>query len=201
MIHSQQNRAASRRAMGNRAVNERVLGIFPTQTEAAVAFDQLVLSGFPVQKVFLVGEDFINAEAWDINWLYELVAKVRRGAIAGTPLDLKQGLIVGSLAGSTIGLLLGLSILMLSHASHAGQVYTIALLCLSMGICTVFVGLAGALIGLHFSTRQAQEDARRLTKGDLLLVVKGTEAEITCAERVLHASADDRRLPVNVSHL
>ncbi|NJQ98376.1 MAG: hypothetical protein HC784_13830 [Hydrococcus sp. CSU_1_8] len=115
----------------------------------------------------------------------ELVDKARAGEIAGTPIELKKGLILGFAIGGAIGLLLGLIILALPGLEHSILTSAISFILLMSVIWAAFGGIIGSLIGIKLSTQHSKEIARRVSKGALLLVVEGTDSEITCAKRIV----------------
>jgi hypothetical protein len=161
------------------------IGIFSTREEAGCALDRIVFSGFPIAKVFLVSEDWIDVKGHNYTWMRELVDKARAGEITGTPAEMKKGLIVGFASGGAIGLLLGLTILALPGLEQSILTSAISFILLISVIWAAIGGVIGSLIGIILSTQRSQEIARRVSKGELLLVVEGTDSEITSAKRIV----------------
>jgi uncharacterized membrane protein len=165
------------------------IGIFSTREEAGSALDRIVFSGFPIAKVFLVSEDWIDIKSHNYTWLRELVDKARAGTITGTPAEMKKGLLVGFAIGGATGLLLGLTILALPGLEKSILNSAIFFLFLISGIWAAIGGVIGSLIGLILSTQHSKEIARRVSKGELLLVIEGMDSEVTCAKRIAKTQA------------
>ncbi len=150
-----------------------VIGIYPSGDTAAKAFDHLILSGFSLNKVFLVGQ----------NGTQRLQSQ--RGEITGTATGLKKGLFLGNILGGTTGLLLGLGILALPGVGQVALVNAIAFTLLSGGVCTAAGGIIGVLIGLGLTSTQATQYAQRVSLGQFLLILEGTKEEIFRAQQLL----------------
>ncbi|MCU0535438.1 MAG: hypothetical protein MUD14_16235 [Hydrococcus sp. Prado102] len=162
------------------------IDIFSNREEAGRALDRIVFSGFPIAKVFLVSEDWIDVKGHSYTWMRELVDKARAGEITGTPVELKKGLIMGFAIGGAMGLLLGLIILALPGLEKSILTSAISFILLISVIWAAIGGIIGSLIGIILSTQRSQEIARRVSKGELLLVVEGTDSEITSAKRFVN---------------
>lgn len=163
--------------------HRRAIAVFPARDLAANAFDQLVLSGFPLAKLFLLGA--ASGDDRNNGTSAPQAAPTQRGAITGTATGLKKGLVLGNVMGGTAGLLLGVGLLALPGIGHVVLTSAIALTLISTGACTAAGGLIGALIGLGLTTEQAKAYATQIAEGKSLLVVEGTTQEIFRAERIL----------------
>lgn len=170
--------------------HRQVVGIFSSRETAGVALDQIVLSGFPIAQVFLLGQggsDFLETSSttglsatnfstnFSNNW----------GKITGTATGLKKGMVLGNLVGGTSGLLLGAGLIVLPGVGQLMLFSAIAFILLSGGICTVAGGLAGALIGLGVTSEQAKAYGQKISEGSFLLIVEGTNADIGRARHLL----------------
>jgi len=164
----------------------RTIGTFSNPESAARALDRLILAGFPLANIFLIGKDFAT---WEQNGKVvqgcQLVNQVQPGAIAGTALGLTKGLVAGNVLGGAAGVLLGLGLLALPGVGQVALGSAVVFTLLSGGICTAAGGMIGALIGLGMTETQAREYSQQVAKGYYLIVVSGTDREIRCAERLL----------------
>jgi len=150
-----------------------VIGVYPSSDTAAIAFDHLILAGFSLNKVFLVGQDGTQRPQPHI------------GEITGTATGFKKGLFLGNVLGGTTGLLLGLGILALPGVGQIALMNAIAFTLLSGGVCTAAGGIIGVLIGLGLTSTQATEYAQRVSLGQFLLIMEGTQEEIFRAQQLL----------------
>ena len=154
-----------------------VIGTFPSREVAGLALDQLILSGFPVAQVFLLGHDSKPQNSW--------VPSHSFGAVTGTATGLKKGMILGNFVGGTTGLLLGVGLMALPGVGQLMLSSAIAFVLLSGGICTAAGGLTGALIGLGLTSEQAKKCGQQVSNGSFLIVVEGTEQNIDRARHLL----------------
>ena len=159
-----------------------VIATFSNRAAAGLALDQLLLSGFPVAQVFLLGPGLQHPDASDLP-------SHSFGTVTGTATGLKKGMLLGNLFGGTTGMLLGAGLLALPGVGQLVLSSTIAFVLLSGGICTAVGGLAGALIGLGFTSKQAEEYSQQVSKGSFLLVIEGTEQHIARARYLLRQFA------------
>jgi len=168
----------------------RIIGTFSSIEAAGQGLDRLVFAGFPLARVFLIGNDLTT---WQANGKalqgIQLVDQAQAGAIRGTGWGLAKGLVAGNLAGGATGILLGLGILALPGVGHIALTSAIGFTMLSGGICTAAGGLIGGLIGLGLTENQVNDYNQQLSNGNYLLVVNGTRREIQVAERILGAQS------------
>lgn len=163
--------------------HRQVIGTFSSREAAGLAFDRLIISGFPLAQVFLVGQDAgeecqNSLEFPSQSW----------GTVQGTATGLKKGIVVGNLVGGTSGLLLGFGLMALPGVGQLLLSSAIAFTVLSTGICTAAGGLSGALIGLGITSKQAKEYEQQISRGSFLLIVEGTAREIERAKCLLKKS-------------
>ena len=169
--------------------HSRVIGVFPDREAAGQALDQLVLSGFLLKQVFLVGKDLaLNEQFVDALTMSALINQVRADAISGIATGLRNGFAIGKVSGGFIGLLLGLGILALLGVNQIALTPAVGFTLICGGICTAVGGIIGALIGLRITKKQVREYGERIARGDYLLIVKGTKDEIEQAKRILNTS-------------
>jgi hypothetical protein len=162
--------------------HRQVVGIFSSREAAGVALDRIVLSGFPIAQVFLLGQG--GSDSLETSSTAEL-SSANFGNITGTATGLKKGMVLGNLLGGTTGLLLGAGLIALPGVGQLMLSSAIAFMILSGGICTAAGGLAGALIGLGVTSEQAKAYSQKVSEGSFLIVVEGTTAEIKRARHLL----------------
>jgi len=166
------------------AQRQQVIKTFSTREAAGEALYHLILLGFPLSQVFLLGngaERNLQPNA--------LPAKVY-GTVTGTVTGLKQGMLRGNLVGAVIGLMLGAALTNLPNVGHLTILETITFVLLSGGVCTAAGGLIGSLIGLGRTTAQAKTFSQQTAKGNILLIVEGTAQNIDLARKLLQRSID-----------
>jgi hypothetical protein len=161
----------------------QVIKTFSTREAAGKALDHLVISGFPIAQVFLLGhgcEENLNSSALPSN---------AYGTVTGTATGLKQGMILGNLMGGTTGLLLGAGLIALPGVGQLALSGAIGFVLLSGGVCTAAGGLMGALIGLGLTSEQAKAQSEQISSGSVLLLIEGTGQDIDLARHLLQKPA------------
>lgn len=162
---------------------KRAVGVFSSSQQAEQALNELRHSGFPMHQVSIVARDTAeqnkNIAGVDVkNSTENQTGKAATvGAIAGGT--------VGGIVG-LIGALSALAIPGIGPVVAGGAVASIlgdALIGGAVGAATG--GITGALMGLGVPEERAKIYHSRVSQGDYLVLVEGTEAEITTAETVL----------------
>lgn len=164
---------------------KRAVGTFRTRQAAEQALTDLRSSGFPMDRVSIVGKDtdrskkFMGADVRDHHG-----NKADDGA--------KAGAVTGGTVGGVTGLLVGLGLLAIPGIGPvmlAGAAGTALATALSGGaIGAVAGGLGGALVGLGIPEREAKDYGDRVSRGEYLVVVDGSAEEIAQAEAGLRRS-------------
>ncbi|MGA7934164.1 MAG: hypothetical protein WCA35_11505 [Kovacikia sp.] len=168
--------------------SSRAIATFSRLEEAGQALDQLVISGFPLARVFLVGQDLSACEQnGKAVQLVQIGNSTHPGTMFGTALGLTKGIIFGNIIGGTTGLLLGLGILALPGIGQIALSSAVIFTLMSGGVCTAAGGVIGALVGLGLSEKLARDYSEQISQGNYLLIVNSTKREIACAERILSA--------------
>jgi hypothetical protein len=165
--------------------HRQVIGIFSSREAAGVALDRLLLSGFPIAQVFLIGKD--GDESYQ-NLVPSQLPSNDFGTITGTATGLKKGMALGNAIGGTTGLILGAGLIALPGVGQLMLSSAIAFILLSGAICTAAGGLTGALIGLGLTSEQAKAYSQKVSQGSFLLIVEGTAKEIERAIYLLKES-------------
>jgi hypothetical protein len=165
------------------AQQRQVIKTFSTREAAGEALYHLVLLGFPIAQVFLLGHG-----CEENPHSIELPSDVY-GTVTGTATGLKQGMLLGNLVGGATGLLLGAGLLALPSVGQLALSGAIAFVLLSGGVCTAAGGLMGSLIGLGLTSEQAEVFSQQTARGSVLLLVEGTAQDIDLARHLLQKSA------------
>lgn len=158
----------------------QVIRQFSSREAAGEALDKLVLAGFPIAQLFLLGESWQETPSHVSH-----LPPDAYGTVTGTASGLKKGLLLGNLAGGATGLLLGAGLIVLPGVGQLALSTAITFVLLSGGICTAAGGLTGALIGLGLTSEQAKTYHQQIARGCCLLIVEGTSQDIERAQRHL----------------
>jgi hypothetical protein len=164
--------------------HRQVIGTFSSREAAGLAFDRLIISGFPLAQVFLLGQGCDYDSRQDGLKL----PPDSIGTVTGTATGLKKGMVIGNLVGGTSGLLLGFGLMALPGVGQLMLSWAIAFTLLSTGIGTAAGGVSGALIGLGITSEQAKEYHQQISRGSFLLIVAGSTPEIARAQYLLKKS-------------
>ena len=164
-------------------LNKRAVGVFPSRRDAEQALNQLRNAGFSMDKVSVVAKD---ADREDDLAGASMSDRVGNKADEGAGYGAATG---GTLGGIT-GLLVGLGALAIPGIGPvmlAGAAATTIATTVSGGVIgAVAGGLIGALIGLGIPEERARVYSDRVSRGDYLVIVDGTEDEVRRAEATLH---------------
>ncbi len=166
----------------------RSVGVFPTRRAAEQALHDLRDSGFPMDHVSIVTRDadrhdeIAGANVHDPSDTRGVGNEADEGGTIGA--------VTGGALGGLTGLLVGLGTLAIPGIGPvmlAGATATAIATTLAGGaIGAVTGGLLGALIGLGIPEERARVYNDRVARGEYLVIVDGTDAEINQAERILH---------------
>ncbi len=168
-------------------VNSQVkyaVGVFSSRQEAEQALNQLNHSGFPMGKVSVIARDAARQD--DIAGV-DVSDRVGNKADEGAA----SGALTGGTLGGITGLLVGVGALAIPGVGPvvlAGEVATaIATTLAGTAIGAAAGGLLGALIGLGIPEERAKVYSDRVSKGDYLVIIKGTDDDIARAEAILNS--------------
>jgi uncharacterized membrane protein len=155
----------------------RAVGTFPNRREAEKALHELKNSGFLMDKVSIIAKDADNERDIadvEVEDKEKFGNKADEGATAGA--------VTGGLTGGLTGLLVGLGALAIPGIGPimlAGAEATALATTLAGGAIGAAAGsLLGALVGLGIPEERAKVYNDRVSSGEYLVVVNGTEAEI-----------------------
>ncbi|WP_013320246.1 general stress protein [Gloeothece verrucosa] len=162
--------------------HRRAVGIFPTRNDAEVALHELRDSGFPMDRVSVVVRD---ADKHDDIAGADVSDNVGNKADDGA----KTGALTGGALGGLTGLLVGLGALAIPGIGPvmlAGATATTIATTISGGLIgAVSGGIIGALIGLGIPEERARVYNERVSRGQYLVIVDGSDDEIARAEAIL----------------
>ncbi len=165
----------------------RAIAVLPSLEAIGQAVDQLVLSGFPLAQIFLLGKDRpqfrLGKESTTII-IRELLHQATLETVIGSGTNLRRGMLVGNMAGGMTGLLLGLGLITVPGINVLGS--AIACLLSVTGITSLVGGILGAIVGRGFTTRQVKDYTAQVFQDNYLLVISGSAAEIFQAEHILY---------------
>lgn len=166
--------------------NRRAVGVFDSRQAAENALHELRDAGFVMSHVSIVAKDTNGLDRSD-----------RIGDTQVQDLDdetlvdegAKTGAATGGTVGGLTGLLVGLGALAIPGVGPvmlAGAAATAIATTLAGGAIGAAAGsLVGGLIGLGIPEDRAQVYYDRVVRGDYMVIVDGSEAEIRQAEMVL----------------
>jgi hypothetical protein len=160
----------------------RAVGVFPSRGTAEAALDQLRNAGFSMRKVSVVAKDADQSETMAGA---EVTNRVGNKADEGAATGAVTGGAVGGLGGLLVGLgalaIPGIGPVMLAGATATALATTFS----GAAIGAAAGGLIGALVGLGIPEERARYYNDRISQGDYLVIVDGTEADLREAEAVL----------------
>lgn len=163
--------------------NKRAVGVFPHRRDAEAAIHDLNQTGFPMRQISLVGR---NTDP-DAQFAGLDVSDRPTGNQADE--GAKAGAATGGVLGGLGGLLVGLGAIAIPGVGPviAGGALATALATAAAGgaIGAAAGGLTGALVGLGIPDDQARHYNDRVSRGDYLVMVEGTEDEVRRAEAIL----------------
>ncbi|HLO84291.1 MAG TPA: general stress protein [Nostocaceae cyanobacterium] len=164
-------------------VHKRAVGVFPRRSDAEEALHELRNSGFPMDRVSIIARDVDQGENIAGTKVQE---KVGNKADEGATVGAVSGGALGGLTGLLVGLgtlaLPGIGPIMLAGATATALATTLA----GAGIGAVTGGLIGGLIGLGIPEERARVYHDRVQRGEYLVIIDGTDAEIAQAQAILH---------------
>jgi hypothetical protein len=160
-------------------VRKRAVGVFPRRADTENALEELKNSGFAMDRVSVIVQDANPDDSISGTQVKEQVGdKSDQGAKLGA----LSGVTLGGLTGLLVGLgtlaIPGVGPIMLTGATATTLATTLA----GASIGAVAGSLLGGLIGLGIPEERARVYNERVEKGHYLVIIDGTDAEITEAE-------------------
>ena len=160
--------------------HKRAVGVFPNYRDTELALRELQSAGFPMNKVSVVGENLDRGEIAGAETSKSTDEKVGGGAKAGAT----AGIVTGGLIG-LLGSIGALAIPGVGPVMAGGAIATLlADTAVGGAIGAAAGGLVGGLVGLGVPENKAQAYSDRISRGEYLVFVEGTDAEIATAEGI-----------------
>lgn len=162
--------------------NKRAIGAFPHRRDAEAALTDLRDAGFPMHNVSIIGKNTGgNGQIAGVVNKLDTGNKADEGA--------KAGAVTGGALGGLGGLLVGLGALAIPGVGPVllgGAAATALATALTGGaIGAAAGGVVGGLAGLGIPEDRARVYSDRLNRGDYLVMVDGSDADIRQAEAIL----------------
>ncbi len=164
---------------------KRSVGLFYSRDEAEAALRALKDDGFDMNRVNVIAKDADQvSQSAGLDTAYDEGNNAAEGAGAGAS--------SGAVLGGITGLLVGLGTLAIPGVGPiivAGEAATtIATTLAGAGIGAAAGGIIGGLVGLGIPEDKAKIYSDRVGSGSYLVMVNGTNDDISRAERILHNS-------------
>ncbi len=162
--------------------HRRAAGVFSSLNNAERAVTELKNAGFDMSRVSVIVKDTDRISD---------VAGVDTQKNVGNQADeaAAAGAVTGGILGGITGLFVGLGTLAIPGVGPillAGELATtLATTAAGAGIGAAAGGLLGALVGLGIPEERARVYSDRISSGDYLVIVEGTDEEIRRAESIL----------------
>ena len=164
--------------------HKRAIGIFSSRQDAEVAIQELKNSKFPMDKVSVIGRNIEQQEEKIVTETSDSNDKnTDGGAVTGAVAGGVLGGFSGLLAGLVTLAIPGIGPIVLAGAGVATLVSTLA----GGAIGAATGSLIAGLMSLEISEEQAKVYSERVSRGEYLVIVDGTEAEISSAEGILRS--------------
>lgn len=171
-------------------LQQRAVGTFSNHETTEIALHELKNHGFMMEQVSVVGRDVYHyPEFTGVNTSDRLVDTTNLDTDENKAEDTaKDGAIAGSTIGGFTGLLVGLGALAIPGVGPvmlAGAAATAIASAISGGVIGAAAGgLTGGLVGLGIPEDRAKFYDDRIAKGDYLVMVEGSQADIALAESI-----------------
>lgn len=167
--------------------HRRAVGVFSKRQDAEIALGELRDSNFPMDRVSVITQDAARED--DIAGL-DVSGDVQQSSGNKADEGATTGAITGGALGGLTGLLVGLGTLAIPGVGPillAGAAATTIATTLAGGAIGAVAGsLIGGLVGLGIPEERARVYNDRVSQGGYLVIVEGTDEEISRAEAILH---------------
>ncbi len=164
------------------ARDKRAVGVFSTRRETEHALGELRAGGFDMDRVSVIAKDADSkGEIAGIDVQDSADNKADEGATKGALTGGTLGGLTGLLVGLGLVAIPGIGPIMLAGASATAIATTLA----GTALGAAAGSLLGALVGLGIPEKEAQAYSDRVERGDYLVLLDGSEAEVAKAETIL----------------
>ena len=164
--------------MEERIQQRRAVGTFATRQDAEIALIELKNSGFNMDRICAIAQNPPNEDTLANVEVKSSSQRAKEGA--------ETGAVMGATTGGVVGLIGSLSVLAIPGvglATEAAVLLGNALL--GSGLGAAGGSLVGALIGWGIPEEQAKYYEELLSQGEYIVLVEGSEAEISGAAAIL----------------
>ncbi len=175
----------------NSMYDKRAVGTFPTYQAAETALHDLRDSDFPMDRVSVVGRDMNSKDDMGGANTGDRIATASERSDGENKADdgAKTGALAGGAFGGLTGLLVGLGAVAIPGVGPVmlgGALATALATTISGGaIGAAAGGVVGALAGLGIPEERAKVYSDRLAKGEYIVMVEGSEADVHQASLIL----------------
>jgi hypothetical protein len=170
---------SGRRASGRQ---KRAVGVFSTRRETEHALGELRTAGFDMNRVSVIAKDADSqGDIAGIDVHDSTDNKADEGATKGALTGGTLGGLTGLLVGLGLVAIPGIGPIMLAGASATAIATTLA----GTALGAAAGSLIGALVGMGIPEEEARVYNDRVARGDYLVLVDGSEAEVAQAESIL----------------
>ncbi|MEG4504974.1 histidine kinase [Microcoleus sp. F6_B4] len=162
--------------------HKRAVGVFSTRRETEHALGELRTAGFDMNRVSVIAKDADSkGDIAGIDVHDSTDNKADEGATKGALTGGTLGGLTGLLVGLGLVAIPGIGPIMLAGASATAIATTLA----GTALGAAAGSLIGALVGMGIPEEQAKVYNDRVARGDYLVLVDGSEAEVARAETIL----------------
>ncbi|MEG4351617.1 histidine kinase [Microcoleus sp. LAD1_D5] len=161
---------------------KRAVGVFSTRRETEHALGELRTAGFDMNRVSVIAKDADSkGDIAGIDVHDSTDNKADEGATKGALTGGTLGGLTGLLVGLGLVAIPGIGPIMLAGASATAIATTLA----GTALGAAAGSLIGALVGMGIPEEEAKAYSDRVARGDYLVLVDGSEAEVAKAETIL----------------
>lgn len=169
--------------------NKRAVGTFSSYGEAEAALHELRDNGFPMDRVSVIARNSDHHDVAGVNTTD--IGDTGKHVAHDTQADegAKTGAVTGGALGGLTGLLVGLGAIAIPGIGPimlGGAAATALATAISGGVIGAATGgLVGGLVGLGIPEDRARMYSDRVSRGDYLVMVDGSEEDVRRAESIL----------------
>jgi hypothetical protein len=156
---------------------DNIIGVYDDVEAAEAAIKRLADSGFPMDRVSIIGQNLMSTT--------QLNGFVTTGDVA------KTGATVGAWVGGLFGLLAGAAVLFVPGAGPFVVLGPLASGAVGAAEGAAWTGIVGAIIGHFVSKKHIPKFTQHLQAGKSLVVVQGARDELERARQLLGQGASE----------
>lgn len=157
--------------------DKRAIGVFSSSDRAEQALKELRDTGFPMNKISVLTKDSAGDKKFSSENLSKLTFTRSEGVASGAT--------AGAATGGLLALAGGIAALLIPGIGLPLVAESVLTVLLGSGAVAAAGGLVGALEGWYVPEKQAKFYNDRVSQGDYLVTIEGTEPEIRQAEKIL----------------